>query len=153
MKGMRIGGLALVLTLSACGKSVTAPEVAPRFDGGHTFGGGFGMDGGGFGAAPPETCDGGDRGGGTYGGGLQPPSHAPLPRPDLTAGAPAAVGVAETGREAPRQHRNGGAFGGRLTRRPRARGGGGGAEVEQNQARGREADRGIPPLVYRSRKR
>jgi hypothetical protein len=73
MYRMRIGALALVLTLAACGgESLTGPDVAPRSDGG-TYGGGLGMDGGGtygggLGTTPTETCEDGD--GGTFGGGL-----------------------------------------------------------------------------------
>jgi uncharacterized membrane protein len=84
-KGL-IGGLALVLALAACGRSPTemAPAVAPRMDGGHTYGGGLVVP-----EPEPEstgtydtgTCDGGDEGGHTYGGGLFAPPSCPDPEP------------------------------------------------------------------------
>lgn len=86
MNGMRIGGLALVLALAACGEaSVTAPDVAPRFDGsGGTYGGGFAVEPAPTSAGDTDTCTNDGRGGGgTYGGGFNvaPPCPDPIPTP------------------------------------------------------------------------
>jgi hypothetical protein len=79
MNATKFAGLALLVALAGCGESVTAPTMAPRFDGGHTFGGGLAVE-----TPPPPgldtagpTCEEDDRGGHTFGGGLYMPGPCP----------------------------------------------------------------------------